>query len=801
MAISFACGNCGKAYKVDDKFAGKKAACKACGTINLIPGAAPQSASPARSASVAAPKRTAKASTPPPIPVDHGFDFDALEHAASEADSLSEGAPPPVPARRGAPASACPGCGGPLEPGAVFCTGCGYNLRTGKQVSTKVLAPEKVKLEMVAAPKRATASASAGGGGGGGETPGFAVGLIILGAGSALLPLMGLQFRVLAPLGPYAPIAGAGLAFIGALVCLIKGSWGWAIGGGGATLMALILFFTVGISQGRSSDDGADNESKPELASSKARRITSPARNSSSTSNDTPSTPSTGDFFWEGQPKIKARSSGTALFTMVSYEAIRLPQGQDLIEFFRPALIQDSADVRLAGLDIIHKGAGSSRAADVAAAAAQCIDDGNPAVRGEALKLQGLVKNEQTVANVNKRIGDENPEIRKEAIRIALRFRDPSSVEPLLARLDDDPSLQSSLMTFSPEARETIQKRISEKMTGDLTAAEPHLRRRALSAIIAANPNNCGEQIMVCIDDADPSVRGMAMAKLASLKYEPAMEKIAARLDDPAAAGHLAAFGKSAEAVVLPKASDGNPKIRAAALHLLANIGSDQALELAKTAARDEDLLVSNAGRAVWQKLAPNEVAPSDMAMLDLESTDEKKRLRGLHALKDLKPDKHQAAVAKKAFDLMIETPEGFIPTVAKEVLVIWADPLTRDALLMQVTPDNDDAKRMRSIDVLRQLKDSRVIAPAAACLAAGKRGGVIDALRSFGSASEDELIKILRNDDIFIVKEVCDLLKEVGTKKSLQPLGLIALDQRSGARDAAREAASAINKRLSGKG
>src|SRR5207248_2015992 len=41
MAISFSCGTCGKPYKVDERFAGKKAKCRACGAINKIPGNEP----------------------------------------------------------------------------------------------------------------------------------------------------------------------------------------------------------------------------------------------------------------------------------------------------------------------------------------------------------------------------------------------------------------------------------------------------------------------------------------------------------------------------------------------------------------------------------------------------------------------------------------------------------------------------------------------------------------------------------------------------------------------------------------
>src|SRR3954471_7833129 len=39
MPISFSCATCGKPYVVDDRFAGKKAACRMCGNVNLIPSA------------------------------------------------------------------------------------------------------------------------------------------------------------------------------------------------------------------------------------------------------------------------------------------------------------------------------------------------------------------------------------------------------------------------------------------------------------------------------------------------------------------------------------------------------------------------------------------------------------------------------------------------------------------------------------------------------------------------------------------------------------------------------------------
>src|SRR5258706_111877 len=46
MSIEFRCDGCGKAYKVGDALAGKKARCKACGAVMVVPAAAAAGASP-----------------------------------------------------------------------------------------------------------------------------------------------------------------------------------------------------------------------------------------------------------------------------------------------------------------------------------------------------------------------------------------------------------------------------------------------------------------------------------------------------------------------------------------------------------------------------------------------------------------------------------------------------------------------------------------------------------------------------------------------------------------------------------
>lgn len=80
----------------------------------------------------------AAAARPPPPPPPKEEVYDVLGAAVDEM-APSPGAPAPA----GAPsmgigaARVCPNCGGALAADALICTGCGYNLQTGKQLKSK----------------------------------------------------------------------------------------------------------------------------------------------------------------------------------------------------------------------------------------------------------------------------------------------------------------------------------------------------------------------------------------------------------------------------------------------------------------------------------------------------------------------------------------------------------------------------------------------------------------------------------------------------------------------------------------
>ncbi|HYE21399.1 MAG TPA: hypothetical protein VEA69_23330, partial [Tepidisphaeraceae bacterium] len=245
MAITFACGNCGKAYRVDDRFAGKKAACKACGTVNVIPAAAApaddrapidlasERGSDAKRPPLVRPLSTApkgrapvarKESAPPlPPPID---DFDASLEAAAALERPAEGAP-------------CPGCGGTLAPEAVFCTGCGYDLRKGKQVATKVVTTIGDPPANPWGGGKSGRGSSSRGERGGAST--VAANLLIFGSLAWIYPCFGYQIKKLEMAGGYAPLMGAILCAIGAILYFFQSRPALAGLGGASTIAGFIV--------------------------------------------------------------------------------------------------------------------------------------------------------------------------------------------------------------------------------------------------------------------------------------------------------------------------------------------------------------------------------------------------------------------------------------------------------------------------------------------------------------------------------------------------------------------------------
>jgi hypothetical protein len=173
MAIDFACPMCHKQYRLKEELAGKSAKCS-CGHKMKVPQPSQQATGPVVSRPVAMEPSASKgaqspgriqpaALAPAKLPAASKPQQSAKTQpsakseasakpkpsAKSEPDDLAVGAdlnswldeelkvaaPPPAPAR-------CPGCDEVMTAGAVLCTKCGYDKRTGQRQTLKRVVPE-----------------------------------------------------------------------------------------------------------------------------------------------------------------------------------------------------------------------------------------------------------------------------------------------------------------------------------------------------------------------------------------------------------------------------------------------------------------------------------------------------------------------------------------------------------------------------------------------------------------------------------------------------------------------------------
>jgi hypothetical protein len=132
-------------------------------------------------------------------------------------------AAPPV-----VPAAGCPSCGGSLAPGAVLCTNCGYNLKTGRRAQVEQVAARPVPVRK---PRPAAGGSS---------------NLAVVIVGVILAGLFGLAW--VHPLGAVAFALSAALFFIVISLVVLVAAFQDSVGQGFLTLCVpfYVLYFVYG---------------------------------------------------------------------------------------------------------------------------------------------------------------------------------------------------------------------------------------------------------------------------------------------------------------------------------------------------------------------------------------------------------------------------------------------------------------------------------------------------------------------------------------------------------------------------
>jgi len=181
----------------------------------------------------------------------------------------------------------------------------------------------------------------------------------------------------------------------------------------------------------------------------------------------------------------------------------------------------------------------------------------------------------------------------------------------------------------------------------------------------------------------------------------------------------------------------------------------------------------------------------TDQALADLKSPTLHDRNSALNRLEGAAPNDRRAEIAK-AVEPLLKDPDGFCRARAAKVLGIWGGPENIPALVDGLK-DTAFGVRWAVLDSLEARRDpTSADALIDYLMNSGDRSGAAKALKAIGPAAEEAVIRGLGHHDDFTRLEVCEILKEIGTSKSIVPLQRVArrnqgLDSMA-ARDALRQ-------------
>ena len=115
--------------------------------------------------------------------------------------------------------------------------------------------------------------------------------------------------------------------------------------------------------------------------------------------------------------------------------------------------------------------------------------------------------------------------------------------------------------------------------------------------------------------------------------------------------------------------------------------------------------------------------------------------------------------------------------------------------VLLQLLKDSEHFSRNNIIRGLGRLKDKRAAEPLAALLASGGSDAYQagEALAKIGPDAEDAVLAVLKEKHVETRRQVCRVLKQIGTKKSLEPLRELMLSTDRMLGESAGEAVRAI--------
>jgi len=160
-------------------------------------------------------------------------------------------------------------------------------------------------------------------------------------------------------------------------------------------------------------------------------------------------------------------------------------------------------------------------------------------------------------------------------------------------------------------------------------------------------------------------------------------------------------------------------------------------------------------------------------------------------------PQGRQSEVAR-ALEPLLENKESFTRQAAARALAVWCDKESVPALIGALD-DEFFTVPWAALEALGKLKDERAIEPIIDVLKAKKnRQQAIQALVAMGEIAEDAALALLAESDSDMRYDACQVLKEIGGKKSIKLLSKTSRDDSNGiVRLVADQALKAVNTRM----
>jgi uncharacterized Tic20 family protein len=188
---------------------------------------------------------------------------------------------------------------------------------------------------------------------------------------------------------------------------------------------------------------------------------------------------------------------------------------------------------------------------------------------------------------------------------------------------------------------------------------------------------------------------------------------------------------------------------------------------------------------------------PVGKALTELQSGDNSKQVRAANSLARLQPEQARHDEVIKALQKLLQDNDLSKKVAAGRALAVWATTKEDVPVLLDAFKVASFVDKKRIVETFGSLKDPRTIKPLVESVQdLSLRASAEKALIAMGPQAEDEVATLL-SDRVFATRQsACNIMKDIGTKKSLPALESAAKDRVPAVSKAAQDAIAAIKAR-----